>query len=149
MRERETLMVHVLDEDKVREAALTVFAMQYGIAVEEVSSEGWDVDFPLVIAPVGQARKTRDIEWTCPKKRSYAVICTEGVGWECDMSGRLDVPLVNGYGSMTDVQISSSYLWRLRSEETVDLASHIRTFGSRLETNYWIWNRRIHAAAEN
>lgn len=77
------------------------------------------------------------------------VICNEGVGWEVtdDKPLRLDLYLQ----SPGRIAIVPSYVAKLSPDEVrsmatgpeVDLADHVRTFGDRLESNFWTWHHRL------
>lgn len=67
------------------------------------------------------------------------VICTEGVGWEVTPDRPLFVDTWSGGYDMP----LSEVVDRAAHGEDVDLADHVRTFGSRLESNFHMWSRRI------
>lgn len=144
---RESLMVDLLDSEKVTTLALRIMALQYGTQPAVLRKEGWRVDGPLVIGRIDTKRVTAGVEWTCVPDRSFAVVGTEGVGWVSDMSGRIVVPMRQGWGGSNDVEISAQTLWSLRSGEQVDFADHVRVFGDRLETNHGIWHKRFTSAS--
>ena len=148
--ERQKHMVSLLDGQKVEDAALAVFAAQFGTDISEVKRGGWKVDGPLVIGfdnKADQFMKDRGL--------NIAVVCTEGVGWVTDEYWRVEIPLRqesenSGWISIggSSVELSAALLLRCVSDEQVDLAEFIRTFGSRLETNYAIWHSRLVSTVE-
>ena len=76
-------------------------------------------------------------------KNGLATVITEGVGWFADKNGGIPINFYakNGYGSGGYVDVSEEELRGVISAETIDLAEHIRTFGDRLETNFYIWQQ--------
>lgn len=131
-------MVDVLDNDKVTAVALKVMAAQFGTTPGALRKEGWQVDGPLVIA---FDHKSEAFD----RERKYAVVCTEGVGWSCDMNGRIHIPLRCGWSGQQDVEIAPKVLLACVAGEQVDLADHVRSFGDRLETNFSLWYERFTA----
>lgn len=74
--------------------------------------------------------------------RGLATVVTEGVGWFADANGGIPINYWSGgYGSGGYIDITEEELKSLISDETVNLADHIRTFGDRLETNFYIWRQ--------
>lgn len=137
--DRQSLMVDLIDTDKLTEICLQILSLQYSGSTDKVEyfrSEGWVVDGPLVIANDSKSKST-------DPDRQYAIVCTEGVGWEADDFGRISVPIRNNGFSYQRVDIYAKVLWDLRTGEQVDLADHVRTFGDRLETNFSIWYHRF------
>lgn len=75
-------------------------------------------------------------------KNGLATVITEGVGWYADKDGGIPINFWSGgYGSGGYVDVTEEELRGVISEETVDLADHIRAFGDRLETNFYIWQQ--------
>lgn len=74
--------------------------------------------------------------------RLYA-ICHEGVGYEVDEDRPLELPVykqVEGHISIFPTftaNLSPDEVRELMTDTEVDLADHIRRFGSRLEDNFW------------
>lgn len=67
------------------------------------------------------------------------VICTEGVGWEVTSDRPLFVDsMAGGYELPLAAVMAAASLGK-----TVDLADHIRTFGSRLDSNHYQWHARL------
>lgn len=67
------------------------------------------------------------------------VVCSEGVGWVVDDSHPLVVDTFSGGYSLPLDTVRD----RAIAGTDVDLADHVRTFGSRLESNFWSWHYRI------
>ena len=75
-------------------------------------------------------------------RNGLATVVTEGVGWYADKNGGIPINYYSGsYGSGGYIDITVEELQTLISDETVNLADHIRTFGDRLETNFYIWRQ--------
>ena len=75
-------------------------------------------------------------------EKGLATVVTEGVGWFADANGGIPINYWSGnYGSGGYIDITEEELKSLISSEVVNLAEHIRTFGDRLETNFYIWRQ--------
>lgn len=70
--------------------------------------------------------------------RTY-VICSEGVGWEVTEDRPLIVDTFGGEYVMPLTEVRE----RAENGTDVDLADHIRTFGSRLDSNHYMWTARL------
>lgn len=73
----------------------------------------------------------------------YAAVLEEGVGYQAEGTENLvPLPIRHGYtlGFLT-AYIHPDVLASMASESEQDLASWVRTFGSRLESNFGIWYR--------
>jgi hypothetical protein len=79
----------------------------------------------------------------------YAVICTEGVGWEQDEYGCLEIPTNIGALGLWNgrVFISVEKVKECLTEETQDVSDYIRTFGSRLDSNCYLWQSKMSKVA--
>ena len=71
--------------------------------------------------------------------KGIATVCTEGVGWFIDDKGLLPVNYHVGQYGGGYLDITPEELMPLISNETVDLADFIRSFGDRLENNFYSW----------
>jgi hypothetical protein len=71
-------------------------------------------------------------------EKGLATVMNEGVGWYADSEGVLPINYWSG-NSSGYLDITPEELATLISDETVDLADHVRVFGDRLETNLYIW----------
>lgn len=75
-------------------------------------------------------------------EKGLATVITEGVGWFADANGGIPINFWSGnYGSGGYVDVTEEELRGVISANTIDLADHIRTFGDRLETNFYIWQQ--------
>lgn len=75
-------------------------------------------------------------------RNGLATVLTEGVGWFADKNGGIPINYYSGnYGSGGYIDITEDELRSLIADETVNLADHIRTFGDRLETNFYVWRQ--------
>ena len=129
--DRESVMVRVVDHDKLTEVAQKVFALQYGMALEEV---------PYSVEPLVMVRNAAVInKWDLRENRDVCVVCTEGVGWECEEYGLVTVPMQTPMGASAHVKLSGTLIAKFLTDEEVDLADWVRVFGDRLETNFNIW----------
>ena len=79
------------------------------------------------------------------------VVCNEGVGWEVTDDDPLPVDLYvsapTGFGIFPrwEVTLTPADVHRLATDDEVDLADLIRSFGARLESNFWAWHRTLTA----
>lgn len=114
-RERTSLMVTLLDRDKATAFVRNRFDNDRLVAEPMVVVNG---------------------------KKGLATVCTEGVGWVKDEDGLYTLLFddINSFGMWVD--ITEDELFSLMSDEQTDLATFIRVFGDRLETNFDIWYSR-------
>lgn len=75
----------------------------------------------------------------------YALVCSEGVGWEQDTFGCLEVPTNIGQMGLWNgrVFISVEKVKECLTDETEDIADYIRTFGYRLDSNCSLWQSKM------
>ena len=75
----------------------------------------------------------------------YAVICSEGVGWEQDTYGCLEIPTNIGQMGLWNgrVFISVELVKACQTIFTEDVSEYIRTFGSRLDSNCSLWQSKM------
>ena len=75
----------------------------------------------------------------------YALICSEGVGWEQDTYGCLEVPTNIGPMGLWNgrVFISVDTVKSCLTDQTADIADYIRVFGSRLDDNCSLWQSKM------
>jgi hypothetical protein len=71
--------------------------------------------------------------------RGLATVITEGVGWFADKEGGIPINYYGKNGNNGYIDVTADELRTLISDETIDLADHVRVFGDRLETNLYIW----------
>ncbi len=75
-------------------------------------------------------------------RNGLATVVTEGVGWYADKNGGIPINYwTNSYGNGGYIDITEDELRSLIADETVNLADHIRAFGDRLETNFYVWRQ--------
>ena len=75
-------------------------------------------------------------------RNGLATVLTEGVGWFADKNGGIPINYwSNNYGSGGYIDVTAEELKTLISDETVNLSDHIRSFGDRLETNFYVWRQ--------
>lgn len=72
-------------------------------------------------------------------KNGLATVVTEGVGWYADKDGGIPINYWGKNGQSGYIDITVDQLKTLISDETIDLADHVRVFGDRLETNLYLW----------
>jgi hypothetical protein len=72
-------------------------------------------------------------------ENGIATLCTEGVGWFVDDNGVLPINYYAGEYGSGYLDITPEELMPLISNETIDLADFIRSFGDRLENNFYSW----------
>lgn len=75
----------------------------------------------------------------------YAVVCSEGVGWEQDEYGCLEIPTNIGAMGLWNgrVFISVDVVKDCLSDKTEDIADYIRVFGDRLDRNCSLWQSKM------
>jgi hypothetical protein len=72
-------------------------------------------------------------------EKGLATVLTEGVGWYADAQGGIPINYYGKNGNNGYIDVTADELRTLISDETIDLADHVRVFGDRLETNLYIW----------
>lgn len=79
--------------------------------------------------------------WGEPK---FALVCSEGVGWQQDEYSTISVPtnIGNGYANGR-VHISVEVIKSLSTGKSVDIAEYVRVFGDRLDNNVAIWQNAM------
>jgi hypothetical protein len=80
----------------------------------------------------------------------YALVCSEGVGWEQDTYGCLEVPTNIGQMGLWNgrVFISVDTVKSCLTDKTADISDYIRTFGSRLDSNCMLWQSKMASPSE-
>jgi hypothetical protein len=80
----------------------------------------------------------------------YALVCSEGVGWEQDTYGCLEVPTNIGQMGLWNgrVFISVDTVKSCLTDQTADIADYIRVFGSRLDDNCSLWQSKMSVAED-
>jgi hypothetical protein len=74
-----------------------------------------------------------------------ALVCSEGVGWEQDTYGCLEVPTNIGQMGLWNgrVFISVETVKSCLTDKTEDISEYIRTFGHRLDSNCDLWQSKM------
>ena len=75
----------------------------------------------------------------------YALVCSEGVGWEQDTYGCLEVPTNIGQMGLWNgrVFISVDTVKECLTDQTEDISDYIRVFGDRLDNNCSLWQSKM------
>jgi hypothetical protein len=75
----------------------------------------------------------------------YALVCSEGVGWEQDTYGCLEVPTNIGQMGLWNgrVFISVETVKECLTDQTEDISDYIRVFGDRLDSNCSLWQSKM------
>jgi len=83
-------------------------------------------------------------------ENKYALVCSEGVGWEQDTYGCLEVPTNIGQMGLWNgrVFISVDTVKDCLTDQTEDIADYIRVFGDRLERNCDLWQSKMSVASD-
>lgn len=77
------------------------------------------------------------------------VVCHEGVGWQVSEQEPLELPLhvrtPTGFGMFPRwiANLSPAEVRAHMTGEPIDLADLVRSFGARLEANFWLWHRTL------
>jgi hypothetical protein len=75
-------------------------------------------------------------------KKGVAVIISEGVGWYANDDDTFDIQYTNGMGYYY-MTIPVDVVMGAVSAERVELRDFVRSFGSRLDNNCWLWQDAI------
>ena len=80
----------------------------------------------------------------------YALVCSEGVGWEQDTYGCLEVPTNIGAMGLWNgrVFISVDTVKECLTDQTEDISDYIRVFGDRLDNNCSLWQSKMSVAED-
>lgn len=78
----------------------------------------------------------------------YALVCSEGVGWEQDEYGCLEVPTNIGPMGLWNgrVFISVETVRSCMTTTVADISDYIRVFGDRLDNNCSLWQSKMSVA---
>jgi hypothetical protein len=78
-------------------------------------------------------------------ENKYAVVCSEGVGWEQDNYGCIEIPTNIGAMGLWNgrVFISVEVVKECLSDKTADIADYVRVFGDRLDNNCMLWQSKM------
>jgi hypothetical protein len=115
----------LVDGAKLNEIAKQIYALQYGEPID------CSIDDLLFV----ELKVNDDYE------KKYAVICTEGVGWESNGYEIINVPTSIGSFNIWNgrVPISVKVIQSCLTNQRVDIAEYVRVFGDRLDTNVAKW----------
>lgn len=127
--ERVMRMVRAVDTEAARPLVAAVYEALYG----EPLSEAVRVDEQVIVVGWNSSVKMVDV----------ATVCTEGVGeWLTD-GNCIEVWVVGGFRQFS-IPLGLNRI-PLR-EEPIDLSTHVRSFGARLESNWYLWERAAEQA---
>ena len=75
----------------------------------------------------------------------YALVCDEGVGWEQQSRSLINVPTNIGAMGLYNgsVDMSVGLIKSCLTGETADISEFVRTFGSRLDSNVYLWQSQM------
>lgn len=125
----------ILNGEKLAEIANKIYALQYGDDYIDCK-----VDNLLLIE-----LEEKDVFGD----HKYAVVCSEGVGWEQDEYGCIEIPtnigpmgLWNGH-----VFISVKIIKQCMTANIEDISDYIRVFGDRLDRNCSLWQCKMSASS--
>lgn len=122
--ERTSRMVRAVDT----EAALPLVAAVYAATYGEPLPASTKVEEQVLVVGWNEADKMVDV----------ATVCTEGVGLWLDDSNCIELWCVGGF-SRFNIRLGLNRV-PMRAEP-VDLSAHVRSFGARLESNWYLWER--------
>lgn len=121
----------IIDGKKLAEIANGIYALQYSNNFSKCT-----VDNLLFIE-----LKEKNV-YGDPK---YALVCSEGVGWEQDSYGCLEVPTNIGQMGLWNgrVFISVDTVKECLTDTVADISDYIRVFGDRLDNNCMLWQSKM------
>lgn len=120
----------IIDGVKLAEVANKIYELQYdGASVCKVDN--------LLLVTLEETNAFGE--------NKYAVVCSEGVGWEQDTYGCIEIPTNIGQGGYYNgrVFISVEIVKSCLSDKTEDIFTYIRTFGDRLDRNCDLWQSKM------
>ena len=123
----------LIDGKKLAEIANGIYNLQYSSDFSECTVDS------LLLVELEEKNVFGD-----PK---YALICSEGVGWEQDTYGCLEVPTNIGQMGLWNgrVFISVDTVKSCMTNTVADIADYIRIFGDRLDNNCDLWQSKMSA----
>ncbi len=124
----------IVDGKKLAEIANGIYALQYSNEFSKCTVDN------LLFIELEEKNVFGD-----PK---YALVCSEGVGWEQDTYGCLEVPTNIGAMGLWNgrVFISVDTVKECLTDQTQDIADYIRIFGDRLDRNCMLWQSKMSVA---
>ena len=137
MRERSKGYIgQIVDGKKLAVIANGIYNLQYSSDFSECTVDG------LLFVTLDEKNVFGD--------NKYALVCSEGVGWEQDTYGCLEVPTNIGQMGMWNgrVFISVDTVKECLTDQTADISDYIRVFGSRLDSNCSLWQSKMSVAED-
>lgn len=128
---RTTRYVRELDQEKARPLVAKVYRALYGETMPKSMKVARQVIVPVVHDENG-------LVYT-----DVASICTEGVGHWLNDNNTVDVWMVSMAGGDSTVPLGLNLVLDCLLDEPTDFAEFVRVFGSRLEANWSLWERRM------
>jgi hypothetical protein len=121
----------IVDGKKLAEIANGIYNLQYSSDFSECTVDN------LLFIELEEKNVFGD-----PK---YALVCSEGVGWEQDTYGCLEVPTNIGQMGLWNgrVFISVDTVKSCLTDKIEDISDYIRVFGSRLDSNCYLWQSKM------
>lgn len=140
MRERDYCIAHVIDTDQLNARWRDYLRAVYDLHPAEEREQGEISDGEFVAVRVTDDGALPGRDWRKGmKSETWALICTEGVGWVADGYNLINIRFAHGFTGEARLPIYEGAVEGMLTGETVELADHIRTFGDRLESNFWLW----------
>ena len=137
MRERSKGYIgQIVDGKKLATIANGIYNLQYSSDFSECTVDG------LLFITLDEKNVFGD--------NKYALVCSEGVGWEQDTYGCLEVPTNIGPMGLWNgrVFISVDTVKECLTDQTADIADYIRVFGDRLDSNCELWQSKMSVAED-
>lgn len=126
---RGSLLVQVVDHER-----LTKIVRRDLVLEHEWLEDDAKLVNPMPVVIVRNRKRCGD------SSREVCVVTHEGVGYETNGMGRINIPFRVGRGMYTNcTPVSALSVSNLGSGEMVDLAEWVRVFGDRLENNFSLW----------
>jgi hypothetical protein len=124
----------LVDGKKLAEIANSIYRLQYDENINECTVDN------LLLIELEEKNVFGD-----PK---YALVCSEGVGWEQDTYGCLEVPTNIGQMGLWNgrVFISVDNVKSCMTNTVADISDYIRVFGDRLDSNCSLWQSKMSVA---
>ena len=124
----------LVDGKKLAEIANSIYRLQYDENINECTVDN------LLLIELEEKNVFGD-----PK---YALVCSEGVGWEQDTYGCLEVPTNIGQMGLWNgrVFISVDTVKSCMTNTVADISDYIRVFGDRLDSNCSLWQSKMSVA---
>ena len=135
MRERSTGYIgQIVDGKKLAVIANGIYNLQYSSDFSECKVDN------LLLITLEEKNVYGD--------NKYALVCSEGVGWEQDTYGCLEVPTNIGQMGLWNgrVFISVDTVKECLTDQTEDISDYIRVFGDRLDNNCSLWQSKMSVA---